>query len=100
MKAVKNASVDSKTNTTVTIGWYTGPNAISIDYNVKCVADGAACSATAVGTSATGTLPYKYSYGTATVTGLTPDTKYSCYIQVAWKDFDKCAGPYNVQTSA
>ena len=96
--AVKNPSVTNYTDTTVTIGWKTGPNAIAIDYTVKCVADGGACSATAVGTSATGTLPYKLSYGSATVTGLTANTTYSCYIQATWQGFDKCKGPYAVTT--
>ena len=98
--AVKKPSITNYTESTITVGWYTGPNGVSIDYFVKCVNQSGDCTDAGIGVSANGTLPRKYAYGEAQVTGLSPSTSYTCYVGVALGKLNKCiaALPTNVTT--
>jgi surface protein len=100
--AIKNPSITDYTDSTVTVGWYSGPNEVLIDYLVKCVPQGEDCFAASIGFSANGTLPMKYAYGEAQVTGLDANASYTCYVAALRGNLDKCitALPASVTTWA
>lgn len=100
--AIKKPEVTNYTDSTITVGWYTGPNGVLIDYLVKCVPEGEDCSAAAAGVSKNGTLPRKYAYGEAQITGLNATESYTCYVAASLGKLNKCiaALPTNVTTLA
>jgi hypothetical protein len=76
------------------IGFYTGPNLLPYEFEVKCTAENSTCLADSEGELVSGVLPDALSYVTATVTGLDSDTTFWCYVLSVIKSGRVCQGPF------
>lgn len=77
----------------VSVGFYTGPNLMEYDYEIKCVDETSSCDAPGQGVGVTGTLPRAPGYVTGTVTDLLFNTTYWCYALSSARKVSKCQGP-------
>ena len=76
------------------IGFYTGPNLLPYEFEVKCTAENSTCLADSEGELVSGVLPDALSYVTATVTGLDSNTTFWCYVLSVIKSGRVCQGPF------
>ncbi len=90
--AIQGAKIQSLTNTSATIQFKTGPNAIRLPFTVFCSAKAgnAGCKSPAAGVSASGTLPKIPSLVEATVTGLNLSEPHVCFVRAKVGKKQKC----------
>lgn len=90
--AIQGARVDSVTDTSATIQFKTGPNALRMPFTVFCSlkAGNTGCDSPAAGTSANGTLPMKPSLVEANVTGLNLAQPYLCFVKARVGKVQQC----------
>lgn len=79
-------------------GFTTGPNFLPFEYEAKCVNAGLPCSAAGVGNSFTALLPKKLTSMNATVTELSQNVTYWCYVITSLNKLTKCKGPVEAKT--
>ena len=75
------------------VGFYTGPNLLEYEYEIKCVNASLSCDAPGEGVGVTGTLPRAPGYVTRTVSNLLFNTTYWCYALTSTKKETTCQGP-------
>ena len=74
---------------------YTGTVLFATEYQFKCVAAGAGCTADSAGTTVSGVFNEGKSSVAGFVEGLQPETSYDCYVVT---NKGKCGKAYSVQT--
>jgi hypothetical protein len=79
----------------VQLAAYTGTVLYATEYQFKCVAAGAGCTADSAGTTVSGLFNEGKSSVFGFVEGLEPDTSYDCYVIT---NKGKCGKAYSVQT--
>ena len=84
----------------VNLGFYTGPNLVEYEFEVKCATENSTCTAESQGGDpVSGVLPSTLSYVTATVNNLESNTTYWCYVSSSLRKVKKCQGPLVGKTS-
>ncbi|KAI8103421.1 hypothetical protein M9435_004760 [Picochlorum sp. BPE23] len=91
--SVRRPAIVNSTFESLSVGFYTGPNLLPVDYEVKCVAPGSDCQAESLVEPVGGRLPSKVAYITATLFPLESNTTYWCYALSSSDKVTKCQGP-------
>ncbi|WPT17636.1 hypothetical protein PSENEW3_00005638 [Picochlorum sp. SENEW3] len=101
--AVRKPSIVNSTLSSLTVGFYSGPNLKKVDFTAACVNQFAPfdCQNPALNSSSTpviGVIPKTQSLVEATVDGLALNATYDCYITVTSGKVTKCVGPFTGST--
>eukprot|EP00889_Picochlorum_renovo_P002829 jgi/Picre1/29859/NNA_005241.t1 len=91
--SVRRPAIVNSTFESLSVGFYTGPNLLPVDYEVKCVAPGSDCQAESLVEPVGGRLPSKVAYITTTLFPLESNTTYWCYALSSSDKVTKCQGP-------